>query len=106
VTINSRQKGKRGELELVEFLRERGVAARRGQQFSGGADSPDVVTALEDVHFEAKRVEAGNPYQWLDQAIADAGDKIPVVAHRRNRRDWIAIIRLADLVAILKGRTP
>lgn len=102
--MNSRAKGKAGELELAKFLREHGVEARRGQQFSGGTDSPDVVTSLNGVHFECKRVEAGNPYDWLEQAKRDAGNgKIPVVAHRRSRQDWIAILPLEELLWILSA---
>ncbi len=108
--MNSRGKGKTGELELAKYLRDHGIAARRGQQFSGGTESPDVVTALEGVHFECKRVEAGNPYNWLKQAKKDAGPgKIPVVAHRRNREDWIAILPLEELLWLLSasaGRKP
>lgn len=101
--MNSRSKGKRGELELAAFLRERGIAARRGQQFKGGEGSPDVVSAFPHVHWEAKRVEAGNPYDWLDQARRDGGEgKLPIVAHKRNRRDWIAILPLDQLVELLK----
>ena len=33
--MNSRQKGKRGELELAKVLREHGYETRRGQQYSG-----------------------------------------------------------------------
>ena len=103
--MNSREKGKRGELELAEFLRERGVEARRGIQFKGGADSPDVVTDLPGVHFECKRVEAGSLYTWLAQATRDAGDsRIPVVAHRRSRQDWVAILPLDALISLLKDR--
>lgn len=99
--MNSRDKGKRGELELAAFLREHGVEAERGVQYHGGEDSPDVRTSLPGVHFECKRVEQGNLYDWLDQAIGDAGDNIPVVAHRRNRRDWVAILPLDALVRLL-----
>jgi len=100
--MNSRAKGARGERELAEWLRERGVSARRGQQFSGGTESPDVVTDLKHVHFECKRVEAGNPYDWLAQAQRDAGtNKIPVVAHKRNRKEWIAILPLEELLWLL-----
>ena len=102
--INSRQKGAAGERELAEFLRERGHdGARRGQQFHGGADSPDVVVpSLPGVHLECKRVEAGNLYNWLEQAIADAGwEKIPVVAHRKNRKEWVAILRLEDFLNLV-----
>lgn len=102
--INSRHKGKCGELELAAFLRERGIQARRGQQFSGGPDSPDVVTDLAGVHFESKRCERGNPYEWLAQAIKDAAGKLPVVAHRRNRQDWIAILPLDALLDLLRSK--
>jgi len=96
-------KGKAGELELAAYLRDHGVAARRGRQFSGGPDSPDVVTSLAGVHIECKRCEAGNPYVWLQQAIDDAGaTALPIVAHRRNRRDWIAVLRLSDLLKLIK----
>lgn len=54
--INSRAKGKRGELEAVKFLRSLGFTARRGQQFSGGPDSADVeVEELSNVYIEVKR---------------------------------------------------
>lgn len=96
--INSRAKGASGERELAEFFREHGVDARRGQQFAGGSDSPDVITALNGVHIEAKRVEAGNLYKWLDQARRDAGNDIPAVAHRKNNREWVLIIGLDDFL--------
>lgn len=101
--INSRTKGKTGELELAKLLREHGFEARRGQQFSGGTDSPDVVCdALPDIHLECKRVEAGSLYKWLEQAKCDAGpDKIPVVAHRRSREDWVAILPLSMFLEII-----
>jgi Holliday junction resolvase len=105
MTLNSRAKGKNGELELSAFLRERGFEARRGQQFKGGGDSPDVI-GLPGFHLECKRVEAGNPYVWMEQAIREAAkDKTPLVCHRRNRRDWLAILRLEDLIAILPARS-
>lgn len=101
--MNSRAKGKNGELELADFLRGHGFDARRGQQFHGGGDSPDIVSArLGGVfHIECKRVEAGNLYQWLAQARGDAGDKVPVVMHRRSRQDWVAILPLEDFLNLV-----
>ena len=97
MTINSRNKGVRGELELAKFLREHGVGARRGQQHSGGGDSPDVVTSLPHVHIEAKRVENGSLYKWLAQAKRDAPDApLQVVAHRKNHEEWVAILPLRN----------
>ena len=102
--ISSRAKGKNGELELAEFMRQHGYpGAFRGQQFHGGAESPDVVVpGLEGIHVECKRVESGSLYNWLEQAINDAGsEKVPVVMHRKSRKGWVAIMRLEDLLNIL-----
>jgi len=100
---NSRAKGCRGEREWRDQLREAGFEARRGQQFSGGTDSPDVVCpSLPSVHWEVKRVEAGNPYGWLVQATNDAGEKIPVIAHKRNNRPWLCILKAEDFLEILR----
>jgi Holliday junction resolvase len=54
----SRTKGKVGEREVAELLRANGFhAARRGVQYQGGADSPDVI-GLPGFHNEVKRTEA------------------------------------------------
>ena len=100
--MNSRAKGARGEREFAEYLRGFGIEARRGQQFAGGPDSPDVVTNIDGIHIEVKRVEAGSPYKWMAQAIRDAGLNIPVVAHRRNDHEWLAVMRMDDLIGLLR----
>lgn len=104
--VNSRQKGAGGEREFAAVLKAHGFEARRGQQFAGGADSPDVVcTDLATIHFEVKRVQASKvPYEWLAQAIRDGKTKTPVVAHRRNNADWIAILRMDDLLTLINER--
>ncbi len=98
-----RNKGARGERELAAWLRERGYSARRGQQFSGSPESPDVVCLDVPFHFEVKRAERIRLYAAMAQAIADAGDNVPVVAHRRNRGEWLAVLHLKDLIALLEG---
>jgi len=96
--MNSRSKGARGEREAAAaWSLVMGGGARRGQQFSGSPDSPDVVTDYPGIHLESKRVERGNPYEWLSQAVADAGGKVPVVLHRRNRQEWVVVMRLSDV---------
>ena len=94
--MNSRQKGARGERSGAKAWAETfGGEARRGQQFSGSQDSPDIVISQPDIHVECKRTERGNPYLWLEQATKDAGPKVPVVLHKRNNRPWILILELA-----------
>ncbi len=104
--IQSRQKGARGERDAAKAWAESlgldPAACRRGQQFAGGTESPDVVTPMENIHLEVKRVERGNPYGWIDQAVRDAGSKIPVVLHRRNNREWLAIVRLNDVPGLAR----
>ena len=101
--INSRNKGKVGELELAEVLRSHGFDSRRGQQFKGGGDSPDV-TGIPGWHIECKRVEKGNLYDWYAQACRDAASKVPVVIHRRSREPWVVILRLEDFLNLIKGK--
>jgi len=68
--MNSKRKGKRGELELAKKLQEYGFNTRRGQQYSGlGGDD---VVGLEGIHIECKRVERLNVYDAMEQAIKDA----------------------------------
>lgn len=96
--MNSRAKGARAERELAKVWSEiMGGPARRGQQFSGGTESPDVVISQRNIHVECKRVEAGNPYKWMSQAVRDAGQKVPCVLHRRNGEEWLLILRFADV---------
>jgi len=94
----SRDKGASGERELArELARLLGVEARRGCQYHGGPGSPDVAADIPDVHIECKRAERLRLYEALQQAIDDAGGKVPVVAHRQNHKPWVVITRLDDL---------
>jgi Holliday junction resolvase len=86
--VNSRQKGARGEREWRDRLIAHGHEARRGQQFSGGPDSPDVISSLP-FHFEVKRVEKLNIHNAMKQSETDCGDNMPVVAHRKDRGNWM-----------------
>jgi Holliday junction resolvase len=97
----SRQKGKRGEREAAaELAVVFGCEARRGVQYQGGPDSPDVVLEGVAVHVEVKRTETLSLYAATDQARDDAGGKIPLVLHRRNGKAWVAIVELEHLPAL------
>lgn len=98
--MNSRQKGKRGELELAKVLREAGYDTRRGQQYSGASGDADVV-GLPGIHIECKRVEQLNIEKALQQSERDAKPgEIPVVMHRANGTKWKATLRLDDFLEI------
>lgn len=97
----SRQKGKRGEREAAAELGSLlGCDARRGVQFQGGPDSPDVVLDGVNIHVEAKRVEALNLYAAIEQARDDAGGKVPIVWHRRNGKPSVVIVETSRLVEL------
>lgn len=103
--INSRRKGADGEVEMSHWLKERGVKARRGQQFAGGGDSPDIIHNLPNIHIEVKRVEGLSIYPAMEQAIRDAApENRPVVLHRRNGKPWISIMLAEDWLKLVDPR--
>lgn len=99
----SRNKGKVGERELAAELCKLGIrGARRGVQYSGGGESPDVI-GLEPycIHIECKRVERLDLTAAMAQAINDCGGKTPIVCHRKNRGKWMVTCHLDDFIRIL-----
>ncbi len=112
--MNSREKGKRGERQWRDELRANGYGARRGQQFSGSTDSPDVVCpGLAWIHFEVKSVERLNIEEAMGQARRDCRGssansrspmaKVPVVAHRRRFCGWLVTMEAETFFRLLRG---
>ena len=94
--MNSRRKGKSGELELARLLREYGYNCRRGVQYSGANGDADVV-GLPGIHIECKRVERLNLEDAMAQSRRDAREgEIPVVMHRKTRCPWLVTTTLED----------
>lgn len=99
--VNSRQKGARAERELANRLKELGLTARRGQQFSGANGDADVVCSeLSTYHIECKMVQALNIHDAISQAVRDGKDKTPVVIHRKNGKPWLATLFLEDWIKL------
>ena len=102
--INSRQKGKRGELELSHKLQEYGYNTRRGQQYCGSNGDADVV-GLPGIYIECKRVENLNIYKAIEQASNDAKEnEMPTVFHRKDRKDWLVTMRLEDWIKLYEQK--
>ena len=99
----SKKKGKLGEREVAALLKAYGFEARRGQQFAGGGDSPDVVHNIPGLHIEVKRTEQLNLYAALEQADNDSdSDENPVVFHRKNNRPWVVVMYADDFLPLMK----
>lgn len=102
---SSQRKGRAGELELVQLLRDHGIQAEPGKAVSIGT-TPDI-TGVPGIHAEVKRVEKLNVHTALDQAVRDSEkfqDGRPVLFHRRNREGWLCTLRLEDFLAFYSGQ--
>lgn len=102
--INSREKGRRGEVELARKLREYGyVNARRSQQYCGANGDADIVGALDGIHIECKRVERLNIDDAMAQSKHDAREgEIPVVMHRKNNCEWLVTMQLEKFIELYR----
>ena len=102
--MNSRNKGKVGEREAAAELGALlGVTSRRGVQYQGGPDSPDVVLDGVAIHVEAKRTERLLLWAAIEQARSDARTgAVPIVWHRANRRGSVVIVETARLVELAR----
>ena len=79
----SRNKGKVGEREVANLLKSYGYEARRGQQFHGGGDSPDVVAS---------------DLLMLDKKPEEAS----IVFHRRSRKPWVVVLYAKDFLDLME----
>ena len=101
---SQREKGKRGEREAAaELAAVLGCSARRGVQYQGGNDSPDVVLDGVAIHVEAKRTEKLLLWPAVEQAREDApSTSVPIVWHRPNRRGSVVIVETARLLELAR----
>lgn len=97
MAINSKQKGKAGELEFANLCKQHGyLDARRSQQYAGINNDADVV-GLPGIHIEVKRVEKLNLSLAMEKTIRDcAKGDMPIVAHRKNREPWLITMPAED----------
>ena len=83
--MNSRAKGKRGELEFARLCRDHGYNCRRTAQYCGNTGESSDVVGLPGIHCEVKRVERLDILAAVSQAKRDAkAGEMPVVFHRKN----------------------
>lgn len=103
----SREKGKRGEREVVALAREHDLEADRtaALQAGGVPGAADVrLRAFPGLHVEVKRDERLSVDRMVRQAEEDApAAAVPVVAYRRNGEPWRAVVPLEYLARLWAG---
>lgn len=101
--INSKRKGKEGELEVAHIFQDYGYDARRSQQFAGINGDADVV-GVPYLHLEVKRTQALHLDKAMEQSISDAKEgEIPIVVHRKDRQPWRVTLGLDDFMELFQA---
>lgn len=102
MAINSRQKGKRGELEAAAAWNAQlpQAHARRSQQHSGTESASDLISpGTPHLWLEVKRVEKGlNLHDVIDKSREQCGELCPVVLHRKNETEWLVTMPLDQII--------
>lgn len=104
--VNSKQKGKRGELEAAKMLTELGYPARRSQQYAGYAGTADILCdALDGIHIEVKfgyplsAFDLGTKRWWdaIEQCTRDsAGQPWLLLWRPKGLREWRATTQVDE----------
>jgi hypothetical protein len=101
----SRRKGNKAEQAVAKLLRDRGWQARTSRSVQGVQGGPDIITDCP-LAIEVKDQARMELAAWLDQAVAQADGRTPVVVHHRrgkgNPAEWYATLRVDDLLALLR----
>jgi len=96
-----RRKGAAGELEVAAIFRAAGFDCDRVPNSGGLRLKGDLYGALP-AHVEVKRQEVARPWLWFEQARSEApAGVLPLVAMRRSRSAWLAMLELEQLVRLL-----
>ena len=98
MSVNSRNKGKRGELEVVRMLATAGwPQARRSSDGRSQVERGDIVRGPAGCHLEVRYREQIRIVEWCHQAESEAHptDR-PVVIWRRSREPWRVSMLLDD----------
>ena len=98
----SRRKGSGFERDVAKQINEAlpGAKAKRGLQYRGGDNIPDVECPL--LHIECKRGKRPNPRAALAQAIEGCErGKLPIAIIRDDRSDPFAVMLWTDVLELL-----
>lgn len=98
-TPNNRQRGKRGEREARDAVRQHWHAANciRAAQSNGHWSADLLYCDPQNVlHAEVKLRRKIAASLFLDQAIRDCKDAVPVVLMKQDAGEWLVMFRCSD----------
>lgn len=99
---SERRKGKDGELEVAAIFTDAGFDCSRTPN-SGALRLRGDLHGDVPLHVEVKRQEVARPWLWAEQAATDAGAGSRwLVAMRRSRSPWLALMPLDHVVRLLE----
>lgn len=92
----SRSKGAGHEREVAcELSLILGLPLERGAR--SGVEGGEDVMGWPGVRIECKRRKSLSVMAWMNQAVRDAGDDLPIVVMRGDRGENVMLLRLKDL---------
>jgi Holliday junction resolvase len=100
---SERNKGARGELEVIKLMHAAGWPHAHRNFASGAAGYSDIAHGPAGVAWEVKRTERLRLRDAWAQVTADAqrrGD-MPILATRWNGAGWVAVVELDELLTLL-----
>lgn len=104
MAINSKRKGKKGELYVVNKFKEWGYECNRTAQFKGNTGRADDIEGIDYIHAEVKFVEKLNLSEAMNQAIRDnlASNRkaMPTVFHKKNYQELMVTQRFSDWIKL------
>lgn len=102
MSINSKAKGKKGELYVVHKFKEYGYECNRTAQFKGNTGRADDIEGIDYIHCEVKFVENLNLNKAMEQAIRDSQASeqkgFPAVFHKKNRQELMVTMKFEDWI--------
>jgi|SRR6185369_8029826 len=105
--VNNKQKGKRVERNIVNWLKDLGVNAARSVQYCGKNGDSDVVSSdLPSFHIEvkgtqSKKLNKSTLLKWHTQIETDVkNNNLPVIFHIANGEEPVALIPVFTTLAM------
>jgi hypothetical protein len=104
----SRRKGSRAEVAVVHALRRAGWQADTSRNVLEGRRTGDDIVWTGPCSIEVKDVVKLDLSGWLRQAQENAGDRVPVVVHKKrgsaDAEGWYCTLTFGDLLRLIGDR--